>query len=388
MRAIQFCKESRMKITQVKIRLYEYPMPKPFHPTWQPMPTVNARLHVVEVHTDEGIVGIGSGGVPTRWDLAGLFLVGQDPFAMEQHVANLRSMAFFVGRPWPVEIALWDIIGKATGQPVYKLLGGGSDKIKAYASTGELRPLDARVESAKQIVGEGFRALKLRFHSPDRRDDVKTLAAVRKAVGDKIDIMVDANWGWRIVPDRQPHRWDLKTAIAAAKAMEEYGVYWLEEPLDAYDYNGLAELRSHLTTLRLAGGELSRGPEEIQTYLEKGCLDVYQPDCTFIGGISTTRKIAAMVSAAGKVFTPHTWTNGIGLVANLHCAAAGANVPYIEVPYDPPNWRPKDRDFIFTNPLQIDAEGYIHLPQGPGLGIELDPDKLRQYEVPERGQLI
>ncbi len=377
-----------MKITQVKVRLFEYPMPKPFHPTWQPLPTTAARIHVVEVHTDEGIVGIGSGGVPVRWEVAGLFLVGQDPFALKQHVANLRSMAFFVGRPWPVEIALWDIIGKATGQPVYKLLGGGSDRLKAYASTGELRGTEARVESAKQIVSEGFRALKLRFHSADWRDDVKTLEAVRKAVGDNIDIMLDANWGWRIAPDRQPNRWDLKTAIAAAKAMEEYSVYWLEEPLDAYDYDGLAELRSHLTTLRLAGGELNRGPEEIKTYLEKGCLDVYQPDCSFIGGISTTREIAAMVQAQGKVFTPHTWTNGIGLVANLHCAAASSHVPYIEFPYDPPNWRPEDRDFIFGEPIRIDSEGYVRVPQKPGLGIELDEEKLKRYEQADTRRLI
>ena len=377
-----------MKITQVKVRLFEYPMPKPFHPTWQPMATTAARIHVVEIHTDEGIVGIGSGGVPVRWEVAGLFLMGQDPFAMEQHVANLRSMAFFVGRPWPVEIALWDIIGKATGQPVCRLLGGGSGKLKAYASTGELRPLEARVESAEQIVSEGFGALKLRFHNPDWREDVKTLASVRKAVGDGIDIMADGNWGWRIAPDRQLNRWDLKTAINVVKACEEHGVYWLEEPLDAYDYDGLAELRRHTTSLRIAGGELNRGPEEIKVYLEKGCFDVYQPDCTFIGGISTTREIAAMVKAAGKVFSPHTWTNGIGLVANLHCAAAASRVPYIEFPYDPPNWTPDARDFIFAEPLRIDAEGYVHVPQGPGLGLQLDEEKLKQYEQTDTRRLI
>ncbi len=377
-----------MKITQVKVRLFEYPMPEVFHPTWQLLPTTVARIHMVEVHTDEGIVGIGSGGVPVRWEVAALFLIGQDPFNVEQHLANLRSMAFFVGRPWPIEVALWDIIGKATGQPVYRLLGGGSDRLKAYASTGELRGAEARVESARQIVAEGFKALKLRFHSPDWRDDIKTLEAVRKAVGDDVDIMVDGNWGWRMPPDRQPHRWDLKTAIAAAKEMERYNVYWLEEPLDAFDYDGLAELRSHLTTLRLAGAELNRGPEEIRTYLEKGCFDVYQPDCTFIGGISTTRKIVAMVEAGGKVFTPHTWSNGIGLVANLHCAAAGANVPYIEFPYDPPNWTPESRDFIFAEPLRIDSEGCVRLPQSPGLGIELDEEKLKRYEVPDTGQLV
>src|SRR5207249_3081387 len=109
--------------------------------------------------------------------------MGQDPFALEQHVANLRSMAFFVGRPWPVEIALWDIIGKATGKPVYKLLGGGSEKLKAYASTGELRPLGARVEAGQQTVAAGFKAVKLRFHSPDWRDDVQH--ACRSAQGDR-----------------------------------------------------------------------------------------------------------------------------------------------------------------------------------------------------------
>ena len=131
-----------MKITAVKVRLFEYPMPKPFHPTWQPVPTTAARIHMVEIHTDEGITGIGSGGVPVRWEVAGLFLMGQDPFAMEQHVANLRSMAFFVGRPWPVEIALWDIIGKATGQPIYKLLGGAltsSRPTRRPASSGRWR---------------------------------------------------------------------------------------------------------------------------------------------------------------------------------------------------------------------------------------------------------
>jgi D-galactarolactone cycloisomerase len=105
----------RMKITDIRVRLFEMPMPRPFHPTWEPFPTVKARQHVVEIHTDEGITGIGSGGVPVRWDVAGRFLVGQDPFKIEQHVYNLRSMAFFTGRVWPVEIALWDIIGKATG---------------------------------------------------------------------------------------------------------------------------------------------------------------------------------------------------------------------------------------------------------------------------------
>jgi L-alanine-DL-glutamate epimerase-like enolase superfamily enzyme len=95
-----------------------------------------------------------------------------------------------------------------------------------------------------------------------------------------------------------------------------------------------------------------------------------------------------MVEAAGKVFTPHTWTNGIGVVANLHCAAAASRVPYVEFPYDPPNWTPEARDFIFAEPLQIDGEGYVRIPEGPGLGIELDEEKLKRYEQMDTSRLI
>ena len=141
-------------------------MPKTFHPTWQPLPTTTARVHIVEIHTDEGIIGIGSGGVPVRWEVAGLFLMGQDPFNIEQHVYNLRSMAFFVGRPWPVEIALWDIIGKAT-RPA------GVQAARRRQRQAEGLRLDRRAAAAprrasrrrKQIVADGFKALKLRFHS-------------------------------------------------------------------------------------------------------------------------------------------------------------------------------------------------------------------------------
>ena len=150
-----------MKITDIEIRVFEYPMERPFVPTWQPMPTLNHRVHIVSIHTDEGITGVGSGGVPVRWDVARLFLLGQDPFALEQHIANLRSFGFFVGRPWPLEVALWDIIGKASGQPVYKLLGGGQQRLKAYASTGELRSPE---RSEERRVGKECRSRWSPYH--------------------------------------------------------------------------------------------------------------------------------------------------------------------------------------------------------------------------------
>ncbi len=376
-----------MNITGIEIRVLEYPLERPFVSTWQPMPTVHHRVHLAFIHTDEGITGVGSGGVAARWDVARLFLLGQDPFAIEQHVQNMRSFAFFIGRPWPLEVALWDIIGKATGQPIYKLLGGGQQRLKAYASTGELRSPEQRVEDALRLRDEGFRALKLRFHRPNPRDDLRVLEAVRKAVGDSMDIMVDANYGWVIAPDRAPQRWDLRTAISMARAMEELGVYWLEEPLYCYDYDGLAELRRQVN-LRIAGGELNQGFHEFKIFLEKDCFDVYQPDVTFAGGFFQCRQIAAMAQAHGKMVSPHTWTNGIGLAANLHFAASLGHCPYLEFPYDPPNWTPEARDFMLAEPFRIDDEGYVKVPEAPGLGIELDEEKLKRYEAADASRLI
>ncbi len=376
-----------MNITDIEIRVLEYPLERPFVSTWQPMPTVHHRAHIVFIHTDEGITGVGSGGVAARWDVARLFLLGQDPFAIEQHVQNMRSFAFFISRPWPLEVALWDIIGKVTGQPIYKLLGGGQQRLKAYASTGELRSPEQRVEDALRLRDEGFRALKLRFHRPNPRDDLRVLEAVRKAVGDSMDIMVDANYAWVIAPDRAPQRWDLRTAISMARAMEELGVYWLEEPLYCYDYDGLAELRRQVN-LRIAGGELNQGFHEFKIFLEKDCFDVYQPDVTFAGGFFQCRQIAAMVQAHGKMVTPHTWTNGIGLAANLHFAASLGHCPYLEFPYDPPSWTPEARDFMLAEPLRIDADGYVKAPEGPGLGIELDEEKLKKYEAADPSRLV
>ena len=370
-----------MKITDVRVRAFDLPHEPPFAPTWQPFPTSSHRITIVEVETDEGITGIGSGGVlMSRLGAAKALLAGQDPLHVERLYPIIRSIAYFLGRPWALEVALWDIVGKATGQPLYRVLGGARDRLRAYASTGELRPADRRVDDVQRLRQEGFTAVKLRFHSANPRDDLPVLAAVRKAVGPDVDIMVDANQGWTYPGDVAAHRWDLRTAVAMAGAMEEYGVFWLEEPLYAYNYDGLARLR-HLSNIRIAGGELNRGLEEFEVYLEKGCFDVYQPDCTFAGGISGARKVAAMTEARGLMFSPHTWTNGIGLLANAHLAAAVPHCPVIEYPYDPPAWTPEVRDFLLTEPVRVDGEGFLHLPDKPGLGIELDREKMKKYEA-------
>ena len=371
-----------MKITDVRTRTFNFPHEdQVFAPPWQPAPNRSHRLTIVEVHTDEGITGIGAGGVLTRLNTAAGLFVGRDPLAIEQHVAMLSTIAYFIGRPWPVEIALWDIAAKAAGLPLYKLLGGNRDRLPAYASTAELRPKEQRAEDVVKLRDEGFTAVKIRFHSPHPPDDLPTLEAVRRAVGDEMTIMVDANQGWRYPGDVSPHRWDVSTAINMARAMEEFDVYWLEEPLWAYDYDGLAELRRRTTT-RIAGGELNMALHEFREYIRHGCLDVYQPDATFAGGITTARTVAGMAHAAGLSFAPHTWSNGIGILANLHLAAAMPNCHFIEYPYDPPKWTPEQRDFILAEPLRIDSDGNLVLPDKPGLGVELNEEACAKYEVP------
>lgn len=370
-----------MKITDLRVRAFDFSHEPAFDPTWQPAATSTHRISIVQIDTDEGITGIGSGGVlMSQLSAARLFLVGQDPLAIEHLFPTIRNVAYFLGRPWAIEVALWDIASKVAGQPLYRLLGGARDRLRAYASTGELRPADRRVDDVQRLKEEGFSAVKLRFHSPRPQDDLPMLAAVRRAVGDDMEIMVDANQAWTYPGDVVEHRWDLRTAVEMARAMEEHGVYWLEEPLYSYAYDELASLRQQVN-LRIAGGELNRGLEEFQVYMEKGCYDVYQPDATFAGGITTARKVAGMAEARGLAFSPHTWTNGIGLIANAHLAAAVPNCPFIEFPYDPPAWTVEARDFLLTEPVRVDSEGYLRLPDKPGLGIELDPEKVKKYEA-------
>ena len=148
--------------------------------------------------------------------------------------------------------------------------------------------------------------------------------------------MVDCNQGWRMPWDVRPP-WDVDHATAVAAALAAEDVYWMEEPLHRGDYAGLAELRRRVD-VRIAGGELTRERYEFATLLAGDCLDVFQPDCVCTQGITGLRRVAADVVAAGKVFTPHTWGNGIGLLANAHLTAGTVDAPFLEFPFDPPEW--------------------------------------------------
>lgn len=342
----------------------------PFPAAWDPQPRRAFPVAVVRVQDDSGAEGFGIGD-PLRGlvDFEHLF-IGSDPLELDRHTTVLDNIAFLDGRPWPFEIALWDLAGKLTNQPVWKMVGGAGNTLALYASFGTHRPVSATVDNAVMVVERGFRALKLRFGRESLQDDLAVLDAVREAVD--VEVMVDCNEGWRMPWDTRPPA-SLATALRLAAELEERGVYWMEEPLHRGDHSGMAALRSQ-TTVRIAGGEMTREMHEFGLMLKAGSLDVYQPDAAVTGGIGGLRRLASDVRRAGHIFSPHTWGSGVALVANAHLTAGTVGTTFLEYPLDPPEWTEERRDFLFTQPVFCDGD--LVLGEGPGLGVELDPERL------------
>ncbi|MFY8153943.1 MAG: mandelate racemase/muconate lactonizing enzyme family protein, partial [Hyphomicrobiales bacterium] len=245
-----------MKIAAIEITHHRLPLDPPFNASWDTKPRVSFDATIVRVTTDEGLVGIGSGDTMTGFAGHESLFIGQDPMAIERHYRILSNIQFHYGRCWPLDLALWDLAGKITGQPCWKLLGGLSNRIPAYASSGTLRDPQALADAAERFAGEGFKALKIRFHRGDWRADIKALEAVRARIGDRLELMVDCNQGWRMSWDAYTP-WSLKDAVRVARELERLGVFWMEEPLHRSDREGMRRLRQ-MVDVRIAGGEMTR----------------------------------------------------------------------------------------------------------------------------------
>ncbi len=363
-----------MRILELQVDHLSFPLDPPFVARWDPVPRTAAPSTIVRVLTDEGLVGIGGGDTLAGVEAHVGVLLGTDALAIEPNVRRLEGIDFHGPRPWPIEAALWDLVGQATGQPVARLLGGATDVLAAYASTGAARDAMQQAEVAHHVRERGFRAMKLRVDAHDRDAALAQVAAVREAVGDALEIMVDLNQAWRMPGDLSPSI-DPVAARAFLDGLAELDVYWLEEPLHGADLAGLAALRAD-GRVRIAGGEMSRTIRDVEAALERDAYDVHQPDVVLAGGLWRGRTIAEQVLRRGRRYSPHTWTDGLGLLANLHVAAGVGGGPFLEYPYDPDGWLPTRRDFPLHAPVEVDADGLLHVPGTPGLGIVLDEERV------------
>lgn len=368
-----------MRIAAIETRKYRYPLDPPFAAAWDPEPRTHQDATLVIVRSDDGVEGYASGDSLADRELLERLIVGLDPMRTDVVHGILETVDFHHGRNWTLEVAVWDLVGRAHDQPLWRLLGGRRDRLVAYASTGELVSADERVRRCAALRDAGVRAVKLRLHASDWRIDLPVIEAVREAVGTDLEIMVDANQGWRMPGDLTP-RWGRDAATEFARELERLDVYWLEEPLPTDDLEGYAAL-SRDTRVRIAAGEMVRSAAEARDLVLRGDVDIVQTDVVLAGGIEGCRRVAALAEEEGGAWSPHTWSNGYGLLANLHAALAFSTCPYLEVPFDPPAWSAERRDWLLPVTLEIAADGTIAPPEGPGLGVVPDFDALEQYRA-------
>lgn len=377
-----------MKITDVEAWLFHFPLKVPFYPSWVPgYSATNNSAVIYRLRTDEGLEGIAGG--PAFADeakgplnLLRAYLSGLDVQDTEEVYGRLSAANRVLGvKAWFVEVAFWDIRGKAEGKSIAKLLGAREDAIRPYASTGQLRPAGEAAEHAASVVAQGFRAIKIRTRHPTFDEDVAMVRAVRETIGEDIALMCDANQAWRVDTFAKGPVWDLSRALDSADAMQDHQVEWLEEPLDMYDLTGYRELTKRTNTA-IAAGELHGDPGLVRLLMEVQGVDVVQPDLVFTGGVTGAWGLARESMDRGLRFSPHTWSNGLGLAANLHLAVAAENCNWLEFPFDPPGWVPEGRDAMLIDPILPGDDGLLRIPEKPGLGVELNEDVMKTYGTP------
>jgi D-galactarolactone cycloisomerase len=342
---------------------------------------------LIAVQTDEGITGVGSvftnsGLVKAAINVLEPLWRGENALEPERVSEKLHQHMFWLGRGGSIthaisgiDIALWDILGKATGQPVGRLLGGRyRERVKPYASLlmDDPWPLAERLMRAKD---KGFRAFKMGwgpFGRVDKELDESIVKTARSTVGADSLLMVDAGgsdafWG-------QGYKWALRTA----EMLAAYDVAWFEEPLKPDALDDYVALR-RAARLPIAGGEVLTRRQSFQPWLEAGAFDIVQPDVTKVGGISEERRIGWMAQEHGIRFIPHGWNTAVGLAADLHLASAFPDTDLVEYLTGSVYV-----DELVAGGWQLDADGMLPIPSGPGLGIELDSDAVAKYGGGER----
>ena len=337
---------------------------------------------LIAVVTDEGLTGLGScfsndGLIRASLAVLEPLYRGENALEPERVSEKLHQNTFWLGRGGSIthaisgiDIGLWDLLGKATGQPVGRLLGGRyRDRVKPYASLLMEQPR-ALAEKLAKLKAQGFRAFKIGWGPFGRRSsevDEAIVRAAREAVGPDCMLMVDAGGSdafWK-----HGYKWALRTA----EMLAGYDVAWFEEPLspDALEDYVLLRQRSPVP---ISGGEVLTRRQSFRPFLQAGAFDIVQPDCTKVGGISESRRIAWAAQDCGVRFVPHGWNTAVGLAADLQLASAIRDADLVEYLTGSAYV-----DEIAKGGWKLDADGMLAIPDAPGLGLELDPDALARY---------
>jgi L-rhamnonate dehydratase len=343
---------------------------------------------IIIVETDEGITGYGevdtAPGVGkaivdaymSHGTCYGLreVVVGYDPFDYEQIWNDMWAKTYYYGRSGPVmhvmsgiDMAIWDIMGKAVGKPVHKLLGGSYvDKVRAYASALMPENKESVKKMVESYIAQGFTAIKFGWGplGYDPHFDIELIKTARQAAGDHVDIMIDIG-----------KRYRLKEAIYVAKALEQLNIFWLEEPLPAEDYTGYKRL-TESTTMRIATGEEESGRLAFARLINETHVDVIQPDMSRCGGLTEAKKIATMAADQNLLCVPHAFKTGVLVAASIQLIAAIPHAPFLEFSVTESAIRKE----LLVHPFK-QKNGFVDVPQTPGLGIEINPDVLKKYGI-------
>jgi D-galactarolactone cycloisomerase len=342
---------------------------------------------LIAIHTDAGLTGLGSVFANDALVRGALQVLeplyrGETPLEPERLSEKLHQHTFWQGRGGSithtisgVDIALWDLLGQATGQPVGRLLGGRHrSRVRPYASLLMQEPA-ALADHLVAIKAQGFSAFKIGWGPFGRKSaalDEAIVKAARDAVGAEALLMVDAGASDAFWP--QGYKWALRTADMLAN----HGVHWFEEPLVPDALTDYIQLRQR-APLPIAGGEVLTRRQSFQPWLQGGAFDIVQPDVTKVGGISEERRIAWMAQENGIRFIPHGWNTAVGLAADLQLASAFRDTDLVEYLTGSPFI-----DAIAVGGWRLDAEGMLPIPTAPGLGLRLDPDEVAKYTRGER----
>lgn len=332
---------------------------------------------LLRIITDSGLEGLGA--VYSHPDLVRIViekhlkphLVGNDPLEVETHWVKMYQITRWYGRKGVaisalggVDMALWDLRGKALGQPLYKLLGGKRNVVPAYASSlfwhDDVSLLEKQAARHRE---RGFRQVKMRLGRSETYD-VAAVEAVRRGVGNDGDVIVDGS-----------HRYTLETAERIGKFLAVQKVFWFEEPFPPEDIDCYVALRSRLS-VPLAAGENDFGVQGFRELLRANAVDIIQPDACRAGGITECMRIGRMAAEAGIRVAPHTWSDAVALIANAHVVAALANSVTVEVDQ---TGNPFIEDLL-QEPLRIE-DGLLRLPDGPGLGINLNEETVKRLAL-------